>query len=90
MNMEKQARLTKSLKKEFRNFLEYHPPAQFNSDLRRMVLDYVRYELRAGIIPLYLDDFLWRLNDLFDLLDIAAKEFRHAEHNPAAMSVRSK
>jgi hypothetical protein len=73
--MNKQFKLTQKLKTDFLNFLETHPPDRFSNNLRSMVLDYLRYELQAGTMPLYLDDFLWSLNDLFDLLDTAAKEF---------------
>jgi hypothetical protein len=80
--MSKKNKLPKKLKKELRNFLEYHSPAEFSAKLRRVVLDYTQYELRAGIIPLYLDNFLWSLNDFFDLPDIAAKEFTKPSHSP--------
>lgn len=62
----------------FLSFLENHPPAQFSSNLRRMLLDHIRHELKEGVIPVYLDEFLRGLNDLIDLLDMAAKEFPHA------------
>jgi hypothetical protein len=71
-------KLSKGLQEEFISFLENHPPQQFSSRLRSMIFEYMRYELKAGTTPLDFDDFLWSLNDLFDLLDKAAKEFPQA------------
>ena len=59
----------------FLSFLENHPPAQFSSNLRRMVMDHLRQELKEGVVPLHLEEFLRGLNDLLDLLDMAAKDF---------------
>ena len=62
-------------KKESLMLSEAHPPAQFTANLRRMVLDSVHHQITTGILSIYLDDLLWSLNDFFDLLDEAAKEF---------------
>jgi hypothetical protein len=60
----------------FSNFsMVFYATASKNS--RQMLrLDYTQYELRAGTIPLYLDNFLWSLNDFFDLLDIIKISFQ--------------
>lgn len=79
--MGKKNKLSKKLKKEFRFFLENHPPQQFSSRLRAVFLDYLRHEARSGTSPLFLHDFLWSINDLFDLLDIAAKEFPQSQNS---------
>jgi len=75
-------RSSKKLKKEFASFIENHPPAEFSSRLRYVFLDWLRYEEKAGTAPLFLYDFLWSMNDLFDLLDEAAKEFPTPNHKP--------
>ncbi|HEV8286876.1 MAG TPA: hypothetical protein VGQ09_21350 [Chitinophagaceae bacterium] len=41
-------------------------------------MDYMHDALAKGIFPTYLNDFLWRLNDLLDLLELAEKEFIEA------------
>jgi hypothetical protein len=72
--MAKKMKPARAIQNGFLIFLENHPPAQFSSNLRRMVLDYVQYELKEGAIPLYLDELLYGLNEFFDLLDTAAKD----------------
>ncbi|HEV8286874.1 MAG TPA: hypothetical protein VGQ09_21340 [Chitinophagaceae bacterium] len=42
-------------------------------------MDYIHDALGKGIFPTYLNDFLWRLNDLLDLLELAEKEFTKME-----------
>jgi hypothetical protein len=37
-------------------------------------MDYMHDALSKGIFPTYLNDFLWRLNDLLDLPGLADKE----------------
>lgn len=73
--MEKKFELYQELKREFHNFLDTHPPAQFSNDLRRLVFDYMNDALQKGIFPLYLNDLLYAINDFLDLLDTAAKQF---------------
>ncbi|HEV8286872.1 MAG TPA: hypothetical protein VGQ09_21330 [Chitinophagaceae bacterium] len=73
--MEKQIKLSANLKTEFHNFLNTHLPAQFSNNLRRMAFEYMHDALAKGMFPTYLNDFLWRLNDLLDLLELAEKEF---------------
>jgi hypothetical protein len=73
--MPKEIKISRNLRDEFHNFLSTHPPAQFSNDLRRLVIDYLDDAVKKGIFPTYLDNFLWPLNDLLDLLDTATKEF---------------
>lgn len=65
---------------ELRRFLETHDPANLSRNLRTMLLEYLATELKVGI-PLYLDELLWQLQDLFDVLDLAQEETR-GWHNP--------
>lgn len=69
-------KLSPTLKHQVRQFCETHYPGRVSSNLRRMLLDYLDNELRIGI-PVYLDELLWQLNDLFDLLDLAQQETAH-------------
>lgn len=59
---------------EIINFFTNHSPARLSINLRRTILEYLRYELNGGVIPLFLDDFLGDLNDLFELIDTASEE----------------
>lgn len=54
-------------------FFEYHPAHQLNQNLRRVLLDYLRIELRSGI-PLFTEELLSSLYDLFDLLDEVSEQ----------------
>lgn len=67
--MEKQ--LNPEFQKELIQFFEYHPPVRLSRNLRRVLLDFLRYELRTGA-PFYLEHLLWDSYNLFDLLDKAA------------------
>ncbi len=58
------------------NYFSTHHAAKLSRNLRCMLLDCLAYELRVGV-PLYLDEFLWQLNDLFELLDVAQQETAH-------------
>jgi hypothetical protein len=66
-------KLSPTLKYQLRRFCETHYPGRVSSNLRRMLLDYLDNELQVGI-PCYLEELLFQLNDLFDLLDTAAQE----------------
>ena len=59
----------------FQDFLERHSPHEFSICLRRLLLDYMRRQMRTGF-PVHFDLFLWSLSDLFDLLDEAAVQQR--------------
>jgi len=66
-------KLTREMKAAFALLLEQHPPQQFSTDLRRMLLDYMVAEVEIGF-HIEFRRLLWAMNDLFDLLDAAAKE----------------
>lgn len=66
-------KLSSELVAELIQYFSTHNAAKLSRNLRCMLLDYLAYELRVGV-PLYTDELLWQLNDLFELLDVAAKE----------------
>lgn len=66
--------LSANFQKEIIDFFTNHPPAQLSLNLRRVLLDYLRYELKAGEIPVFLDEFLADINDLVELFDLALEE----------------
>ncbi len=66
-------KLTPELKHALRQFFETHDAERVNSNLRRMLLSSLENELHVGV-PFYFDEWLWQVNDLFELLDTAAKE----------------
>jgi hypothetical protein len=68
-----QPKLSKNLKEQFACFLENHPPQLFSIFLRNMLLEYIREHVKTGF-HLHFDRFLWSMEDLFELLDNAAKE----------------
>jgi hypothetical protein len=69
-------KLSPALKHELRRFCETHECERVSHNLRRMLLSYLDYELRVGV-PIYLEELLWQLNDLFDLLDTVQQETKH-------------
>ncbi len=69
-------KLSPTLKHQLRRFCETHYPDRVSRNLRRMLLDYLDNELQVGI-PVYLEELIWQLNDLFELLDTAAEETKH-------------
>lgn len=73
-------KLSREMKKEFASLLEQHPPQQFSTDLRRMLLDYMVAEVEIGF-HIEFRRLLWALNDLFDLLDAAAKEMENKKRS---------
>jgi nucleoid-associated protein YejK len=66
-------KLSPGLKQAVRQYCQTHDMESVNRNLRRMLLDYLNYELRIGV-PLYLEELLWQLSDLFELLDVVATE----------------
>ncbi|NCT76503.1 MAG: hypothetical protein GXC78_18350 [Chitinophagaceae bacterium] len=62
----------KLLRRQFFDFIETHPPGEFNPALRRMLLDYMAREINVGFYTDF-DMLLFGLSDLFELLDSAQK-----------------
>jgi hypothetical protein len=72
-------KLTPELKQAFRLFFEIHHPEWVSRNLRRMLLSCLENELKIGV-PLYFDEWLWQINDLFELLDTVTKETESWHH----------
>jgi hypothetical protein len=56
------------------HFFHHHPSDRFRANLRRMMMDYVMHDI--GHDSIYLYDTLFDLYGLFELLDVAAKEWK--------------
>jgi hypothetical protein len=72
--------LSPELNKELVKFFAVHPPRRVSRNLRRVLLDYLRDQLETGA-PLFVDELLWDMYDLFDVLDIATTETK-GWHDP--------
>jgi hypothetical protein len=67
--------LSPDLNKELIRFFVVHPARRVSRNLRRVLLDYLRDQLETGV-PLFIDELLWDMYDLFDVLDVATTETR--------------
>jgi hypothetical protein len=76
------------LSEAFIRYFETHNAAKLYANLRRMLLDYLSAELRVGV-PLFLDEFLWQLGDLFELLDTVSGETQ-GWHQPVTRKNKKK
>src|SRR5690242_943388 len=65
--------ISEDLQYELQRFLNNHDIALLNQNLRRLLVDFLDYELRTGV-PLYFDGFFFPFNKLLDVLDMAAQE----------------
>ncbi len=65
--------ITEDLHEELERFLNNHDIALLNQNLRRLLVDFLDYELRTGV-PLYFEGFFFPFNQLLDVLDMAAQE----------------
>lgn len=65
---------SKELNKKLLQFFQTHSPNIFSIRLRCMLLDNMENELTIGV-PLHMSEFLYSLNDFFNLLDTATAEF---------------
>lgn len=54
-------------------FFEDHSATELNINLRRVLLDYLRIELRSAV-PLFTEELLSSLYDLFEILDLATAQ----------------
>ncbi len=64
--------LNLAIAEELTRFMEYHPAKRVDQNLRRMLLEFLQYDgaLEAG----YLNDLLYDLEGLYDLLDVIQAE----------------
>ena len=70
--------ISEDLHDELEGFFNNHDIALLNQNLRRLLVDFLDYELRTGV-PLYFDGFFFPFNKLLDVLDIAAQEIHTHE-----------
>src|SRR5690606_33947210 len=72
---------------EFRQFIEYHPAKDLRRNLRKMLLEFLMHDRSTESI--YLKDFLYDIDGLFDLIDaIESNEENAWEPAPTAYSSR--
>jgi hypothetical protein len=65
--------LSQNLRKQLICFFDQHPPQLFSNSLRRLLLEYMQEHINSGFFPQF-DNFLWAMDDLFQLLDTAAAD----------------
>src|SRR5277367_6420168 len=61
-----------TLRETFLHFIEYHPAKRFSKNLRSMLLEFLMFE--GAIEAIYLNDLLYDLEGLFQLLDVIESE----------------
>lgn len=66
------AMVSSALQEELLRFVEYHPPRRLNRNLRTMLLQYLMHE--GSIEAFYLQDLLYDLQALFELMDALEAE----------------
>jgi hypothetical protein len=60
------------LQDQFRHFIEYHPAARLNRNLRKMLLEFLMSDV--AVEAFYLKDLLYDMEGLFELLDAVQSE----------------
>jgi len=65
--------LSQNFQEQLICFFEQHPPQPFTNSLRHLLMEYMQSRVRIGFHPQF-GDFLWAMEDLFQLLDMAAAE----------------
>lgn len=65
-------KISKRLKREFNQFLEYHPAKRVNRTLREIWMRFLEQSLPG--YPLNMDDMIWDISCLMELLDMAEDE----------------
>ncbi len=64
--------LSDLLKEEIIRFMEYHPARRFSKNLRNLLLEFLQHD--GAIEAINLNDLLYDLEGLFELLDIIEAE----------------
>jgi hypothetical protein len=62
----------KAVREELVRFREYHPVSRFSRNLRTMLIEFLMYE--GAIEANYLEDLLYDLQGLFELLEVIQLE----------------
>ncbi|HWV68501.1 hypothetical protein [Chitinophaga sp.] len=65
-------KVSKKLKRGFKQFLEYHPAKRVNRNLQEIFVAYTQHTLDGP--PLNMDDIIWDISCLMELLDVAEDE----------------
>ena len=69
---QKKSILSKAVGEELIRFKEYHPVERFSRNLRTLLIEFLMYE--GAIEASYLQDLLYDLQGLFDLLEVIQSE----------------
>ena len=69
---QKKSILSKVVGEELIRFKEYHPVERFSRNLRNLLIEFLMYE--GAIEASYLQDLLYDLQGLFDLLEVIQSE----------------
>nr|WP_294896238.1 hypothetical protein [uncultured Pedobacter sp.] len=77
LNRESGQLFTTKLLNEFVSFMKIVPPVRLNRNLRKIFMDYLTFNI--GGLPVDFKDYLFDLERLQDLLDVAIKETRNWE-----------
>lgn len=64
--------LSMTLQEEILRFIEQHPAKRFSKNLRAMLIEFLQYD--AAVEASYLNDLLYDLEGLFDLLEAIESE----------------
>ena len=72
-----QSGLTEPLKEEFLNFLDFHSAKRLSINLRKLLTDFLLYD--GSTEAIYLRDLVYDLSGLFELLDVAEREWKGTE-----------
>jgi hypothetical protein len=67
-------KISKQLKRKFNQFLEYHPAKRVNRAIREIWMRFLEQSLPG--YPLNMDDMIWDIGSLMELLDEAEDETR--------------
>jgi hypothetical protein len=67
-------KLSRHCRELISQFIQAHPPQTFSSQLRQVLLQYIEYELRMGIYPLWLPEFLAAVGELFEILEVGERK----------------
>jgi len=70
--MSTKLKISKTFKKELRQFFEAHPAKRVNRNLREVFVTYMSYSL--DVIPLNMADIIWDMQCLMELIDVVEDE----------------
>ncbi len=74
--------ISKLVEEEFIRFREYHSPKRFSKNLRNLLIDFLMFE--GAIESNYLQDLLYDMQGLFELLEAIQSESEEAANANAS------